>query len=202
MIYVCWLPVRHQDWMKSDLPAVQPGSSIMPGKVNPVMPEMMNMVCYHVIGCDTTVAMASQAGQLELNVMMPVIAHHLLDMITLLTRAVTVFSSKCVAGIEANPQQASQFLARNPILATSLNPLIGYKAAAQLVQQAMETGQPIVELAREKASRGELCRTESGKSVTVAEIDRIFCRYSQHDGQVKPSLSQRLDQPTCIADII
>ncbi len=134
------------------LPPVQPGSSIMPGKVNPVMAEMMNMVCFHVVGADTCVAMASQAGQLELNVMMPVIAHNLNTSFTALTNAVNAFVARCVLltwtdvlesgekverqGIVADTEMCAHFLERSTGLATLLNPAIGYDAAADVMKQA------------------------------------------------------------------
>lgn len=122
------------------LPAVQPGSSIMPGKVNPSIPEMLNMVCYQVLGCDTTVALASQAGQLELNVMMPVIAFNLNHSLIILTNAVTVFTDRCIAGIEADEDRCRAYLEHSLGLATVLTPAIGYLEAARLVKQAQSSG--------------------------------------------------------------
>lgn len=156
------------------LPAVQPGSSIMPGKVNPVMAEMLNMACYHVVGCDATVMMAGQAGQLELNVMMPVIAHHLFDMCTVLTGAVRAFTRLCVLGLQANPLKTAGWLTRNPILATALNPLIGYAAAAELVKEAAANDRPLPELALEKARNGDLHDLHTGQPVTPPQIESIF----------------------------
>ena len=155
-------------------PAVQPGSSIMPGKVNPVMAEMLNMACYHIAGCDTTIMMAGQAGQLELNVMMPVIAQHLFDMCTVLSGAVRVFARRCVLGLQANPQKAAEWLERNPILATALNPLIGYAAAAELVKESMAAGRSLPELALEKAAAGELRDLHTGQPVQPAQIETLF----------------------------
>ena len=105
------------------LPALQPGSSIMPGKVNPVMAEMLDMAMFHVIGCDTAVALAAQAGQLELNVMMPVIAHNLFEAMQVTIGAVTAFTEKAVRGLTANREKAEGWLGRNPIIITALNPL-------------------------------------------------------------------------------
>jgi len=122
------------------LPPVQPGSSIMPGKVNPSMPEMLNMVCYQVFGCDTTVAMASQAGQLELNVMLPVIAYNLNHSLIILTNAVEVFTERCVVGIEADADRCRAFLDHSLGLATVLTPVIGYLEAARIVKHAQSTG--------------------------------------------------------------
>lgn len=156
------------------LPAVQPGSSIMPGKVNPVMAEMLNMVCYHVVGCDTTIMMAGQAGQLELNVMMPVIAHHLFDMMITLTNAIYAFSDKCIRGIEANPQKVANWLHGNPILVTALNPLIGYASAAELVKESTSKGESLLELTVRKAQAGELVDINSGGSVSEEQVKRIL----------------------------
>ncbi|MCJ7512519.1 MAG: aspartate ammonia-lyase [Anaerolineales bacterium] len=154
------------------LPPVQPGSSIMPGKVNPVMAEMLDMAMFHVIGCDTTVALAAQAGQLELNVMMPVIAHSLFEMMQVTIGALASFTDRCVRGVEANRARAEAWLARNPIVATALNPLIGYQAAAALVKEALEKDLPIRVVALEKAAAGELRRTDPGKRpVTVDEVE-------------------------------
>ena len=103
------------------LPAVQPGSSIMPGKINPSIPEMVNQVCFQVMGCDTTVAIAAEHGQLELNVMMPVIAFNVLLSMRILTNAATVFSEKCVNGIEANEDMCAYWVERSAALATALD---------------------------------------------------------------------------------
>jgi aspartate ammonia-lyase len=132
------------------LPAVQPGSSIMPGKVNPSVAEMVNMVCYQAVGNDTTVALAAEAGQLELNVMMPVIAHNLLFTMTLLTNATRVLHERCVAGIEADPAQCAHWLERSPALVTALAPRIGYAEAARLAKEAVDRGLTVRELLREK----------------------------------------------------
>jgi fumarate hydratase class II len=132
------------------LPAVQPGSSIMPGKVNPVMAEMLNMVCIHVQGCDFTVALAAQAGQLELNVMMPVIAHSLFEMMHVLIGAIRAFTEKCVVGLQANHEKATGWLAKNAILVTALNPVIGYLNGAAVAKEAMATGKTIKEVVVEK----------------------------------------------------
>ncbi|MGQ0643588.1 MAG: aspartate ammonia-lyase [Gemmatimonadaceae bacterium] len=121
------------------LPAVQPGSSIMPGKVNPSIPEMVNQVCFQVIGCDTTVAISAEHGQLELNVMMPVIAHNVLWSMRILTNAARVFASdKCVAGIEANREMCAYWVERSAALATALAPQIGYAKAAEISKQSVK----------------------------------------------------------------
>ena len=154
------------------LPPIQPGSSIMPGKVNPVMAEMVNMAMFHVIGCDTTVALAVQAGQLELNVMMPVVAHSLFEMMQVVIGALEGFTVRCVRGVEANRARAEGWLARNPIVATALNPLIGYRAAAELVKEALARDLPIRSVALEKAAAGALRRSDGARRlVTTAEVE-------------------------------
>jgi fumarate hydratase, class II len=132
------------------LPAVQPGSSIMPGKVNPVLAEMLNMACFHVQGCDLTVSLAAQAGQLELNVMMPIIAHNLFEMMHVLIGAVNAFTSKCVVGVTANREKAEGWLAKNPILVTALNPVIGYLNGAAVAKESLASGKTIKEVVVEK----------------------------------------------------
>jgi aspartate ammonia-lyase len=135
------------------LPAVQPGSSIMPGKVNPSIAEMVNMVCYQVMGCDATVALAAHAGQLELNVMMPVIAFNLLFATEILTNAVAVFSDRCVTGIEANREQCAYWLERSPALVTALAPAIGYAEAAELAKEAVRRDVSVRQLLAERGLR-------------------------------------------------
>jgi aspartate ammonia-lyase len=119
------------------LPAVQPGSSIMPGKVNPSIPEMVNQVCLQVIGNDTCVAVAAEHGQLELNVMMPVIAYNVLLSMQILTNATRVLSARCVRGVEANEEQCAYWLERSAALATALAPQIGYARAAELSKRSV-----------------------------------------------------------------
>ncbi|HEX2716583.1 MAG TPA: aspartate ammonia-lyase [Gemmatimonadaceae bacterium] len=130
------------------LPAVQPGSSIMPGKVNPSIPEMVNQVCFQVMGCDTTVAIAAEHGQLELNVMMPVIAHNVLLSMTILTNAAATLTERCVKGIEANEQMAAYWVERSAALATALMPHIGYAKAAEISKQSVKEGVLIRDLVR------------------------------------------------------
>jgi aspartate ammonia-lyase len=130
------------------LPAVQPGSSIMPGKINPSIPEMVNQVCYQVIGCDTTVAIAAEHGQLELNVMMPVIAFNVLLSMRILTNAARVFDEKCVRGIQANRDMCAYWVERSAALATALAPHIGYAKAAELSKQSVKEGVLIRELVK------------------------------------------------------
>jgi fumarate hydratase class II len=153
------------------LPAVQPGSSIMPGKVNPVLAEMLNMAMFHVMGCDTAVALASQAGQLELNVMMPVIAHNLFEMMQVMIGGINAFTDKCVRGIQANPAKAEGWLEKNAILITALNPLIGYTAGAALVKEALEKDMSVREVALDHAANGKLRHLNEDRLVTKEEIE-------------------------------
>ncbi|HWH04550.1 MAG TPA: aspartate ammonia-lyase [Gemmatimonadales bacterium] len=132
------------------LPAVQPGSSIMPGKVNPSIAEMVNMVCFQVIGNDATVAAAAEAGQLELNVMMPVIAHNLFFTMHLLTSAATIFTERCVTGIEADEAMCAHWLDRSPALVTALAPKIGYAESATLAKEAIAKNETVRQLVTEK----------------------------------------------------
>lgn len=153
------------------LPAVQPGSSIMPGKVNPVMAEMLDQAMFHVIGCDTAVMLAVQAGQLELNVMMPIIAHNLFEMMQVLIGAITAFTERAVRGVTANPGRAEGWLSRNAIIVTALNPLIGYAQGAALVKDALARDASIRELAVQKARSGELRHRDEDRLVTPEEIE-------------------------------
>ncbi|NOT06642.1 MAG: aspartate ammonia-lyase, partial [Gemmatimonadales bacterium] len=132
------------------LPSVQPGSSIMPGKVNPSIAEMVNQVCYQVLGLDTTVAMASEAGQLQLNVMMPVITHNIVFALILLANATRTFDERCIRGIEADARQCGHWLERSPALVTALAPKLGYAAAAALAKEALATGLTVKELVVKK----------------------------------------------------
>ena len=132
------------------LPAVQPGSSIMPGKVNPSIPEMVNQVCFQVVGCDTTVSLAAEHGQLELNVMMPVIAFNVLLSMQILTNAAAVLAEKCVAGIEANRAMAEYWVERSAALATALAPQIGYAKAAEISKRSVKEGVLIRDLVRQE----------------------------------------------------
>jgi fumarate hydratase class II len=153
------------------LPAVQPGSSIMPGKVNPVLAEMLNMAMYHVQGNDHTIALAAQAGQLELNVMMPIIAHNVFEMMQVTIGAVGAFTDKCVVGLQANSEKAAGWLDKNAIVVTALNPLIGYAAGAALVKEALAENITIRELALEKASSGDLQHVSEDRPVSPEEIE-------------------------------
>ncbi|MFQ3662087.1 MAG: aspartate ammonia-lyase [Chloroflexaceae bacterium] len=157
------------------LPAVQPGSSIMPGKVNPVLAEMLNMACFHVQGCDLTVSLAAQAGQLELNVMMPIIAHNLFEMMHVLIGAINAFTTRCVVGIAANREKAEGWLAKNAILVTALNPVIGYLNGAAVAKEAMAPGKTIKEVVVEKGllSAEEVDRLIDARKMTEGGIQGI-----------------------------
>jgi aspartate ammonia-lyase len=144
------------------LPAVQPGSSIMPGKVNPSVPEMVNQVCYQVMGCDVTVATAAEAGQLELNVMMPVIAWNSLHSSRILRESMIALRTKTIEGIAADAQRARELLDRSTAVATALSPRIGYAATADIAKESVRTGKPIRQIAKE---RGVL---------TEAELDALL----------------------------
>ena len=152
------------------LEAVQPGSSIMPGTVNPVMAEMQDMAMVHVQGCDLTVNMAGQAGQLELNVMMPIIAHNLFEMMQVMIGAIRAFTTRCAASVGANAQQAEGWLEKNAIVVTALNPVIGYSAGAELVKQALKQDRTVRQVALETAEAGELNHVEEDRPVTTEEI--------------------------------
>ena len=132
------------------IPAVQPGSSIMPGKVNPVMCEAMMMVAARVMGNHTTVTIAGQRGNFELNVMMPVLAQALLESITLLSNVARAFADRCVTGIEANESRAKQLLEKNPSIATALNPYIGYDQAVEVAKEAAQAGRSVRDVVEEK----------------------------------------------------
>ena len=157
------------------LPAVQPGSSIMPGKVNPVLAEMLNMTCFHVQGCDLTVSLAAQAGQLELNVMMPIIAHNLFEMMHVLIGAINAFTTKCVVGLVANREKAEGWLAKNAILVTALNPVIGYLNGAAVAKEAMSSGKTIKEVVVEKGllSGEEVDKLIDARTLTEGGIQGI-----------------------------
>ncbi|MBI1804810.1 MAG: aspartate ammonia-lyase [Ignavibacteriae bacterium] len=144
------------------LPAVQPGSSIMPGKINPVMAEMLDMVCFQVIGCDATILLAAQAGQLELNVMMPVVAFNLLHAIEILTNAIGVFVKYCVSGITANSKRCEEYAEGSISIVTVLNPHIGYTKAAEVAKEALRSGKSIKEIVLEKGY------------LTREKLDKIF----------------------------
>lgn len=128
------------------LPAVQPGSSIMPGKVNPVMAEMLNMVCYQVFGHDATVVAAAQGAQLELNVMMPVIGYNAVMEVTILARAIEAFVRLALRGLEADEERCQSSIERSTAIVTALNPILGYDRAAQIAKQAFAEGRTVREI--------------------------------------------------------
>jgi len=132
------------------LPAVQPGSSIMPGKVNPSVPEMVNQVCFQVMGCDLTIAAACEAGQLELNVMMPVIAWNALHASTILREAIRTLTSRTIDGIAADETRARELLDRSTAMATALSPYIGYAATADVAKESVSTGRSIRSIVLER----------------------------------------------------
>ena len=143
------------------LPAIQPGSSIMPGKVNPVMSEAMMMVCARVMGNHTTITIAGSRGNFELNVMMPVLAQSLLESITLIANISRTFTDRCLVGIEANPERAKELLEKNPAIATALNPYIGYDQAALVAKDATDRGLSVREIVLSKELLSEDKVTEA-----------------------------------------
>ena len=155
-------------------PALQPGSSIMPGKVNPVMAEMLDMAMFHVVGCDTTVALAAQAGQLELNVMMPILAHDLFEAMQVIIGSVQAFTGQAVKGLIANREKAEGWLSKNAIIVTALNPLIGYSQGAQLVKESLARNISIRELIMEKTKEGALKHRDDNRPVTTDEVEEIL----------------------------
>ena len=138
-----------------ELPALQPGSSIMPGKVNPVIPEAVAMVCAQVIGHHTAITIAGASGNFQLNVMLPLIAHDLLDSIGLLSSAMRLLADKSIAGIKVRRDRVGAVLDRNPILVTALNPIIGYEKAAAIAKRAYKEGRPVLEVALEMSGLAE-----------------------------------------------
>jgi fumarate hydratase class II len=153
-------------------PPVQPGSSIMPGKVNPVMAEMLDMAMFHVIGNDTTVMLAGQAGQLELNVMMPIIAHNLFEMEQIMIGSVNAFTDKCIVGLVANRERAEGWLSRNPILVTALNPIIGYQKGAEVAKKSLAENRSLLEIVVELGymSEDEARRALDARQMTEGGI--------------------------------
>ncbi len=151
------------------LPALQPGSSIMPGKVNPVIPEAATMVAAQVIGNDTTIAVAGQSGNFQLNVMLPVIAYNLLESIRLLANAVRALADSAIAGFKVNEARLADALERNPILVTALNPVIGYEKGAAIAKKAYAEGKPIREMAEKMT---DVPRDELARLLDPAELTR------------------------------
>lgn len=154
-------------------PPVQPGSSIMPGKVNPVLAEMLNQAMYHVMGNDTTVNLCGMAGQFELNVMMPIISHNLNEMMQVMIGAVRAFTERLVIGLQANPQNAERWLSRNPILVTALNPIIGYLKGAEVAKKAMAEGKSVREVVLELGY------------MTEEDLDRALDAHAMTEGGIR-----------------
>jgi fumarate hydratase class II len=155
------------------LPALQPGSSIMPGKVNPVIPEAVAMVCAQVIGNDTTITVAGQSGNFQLNVMLPVVAHNLLQSIELLANASVCLADKAIAGFTVNQENLDRAVDRNPILVTALNPVIGYEKGAAVAKKAYAEGRPVKDVAREMTDLSD------------EELDRLLDPASLTEGGIK-----------------
>jgi fumarate hydratase class II len=149
------------------LPDLQPGSSIMPGKVNPVIPEALSMVCAQVIGNDAAIAFGGAAGNFELNIMLPMLARNLLESIRLLASASVLFADRCVSGIAADEARAREFAEGSPSVATALNPVLGYEEAASIAKQALAERKTIREVVIERG------HVDSGK-VSLEELDRLL----------------------------
>ena len=158
-----------------DLPAVQPGSSIMPGKVNPVIPEMMNMVCFSVIGNDLSIVLAAQAGQFELNVMMPLIQYKLLDSIFILTNATKILEEKCINGLMVNEKKCQDYAMRSLGIVTVLNPIIGYSKASEIVKESIRTGKSVREIILEQdvLPQEQLNQVLSPMSMTEPGVKKV-----------------------------
>ena len=156
-----------------ELPALQPGSSIMPGKVNPVIPEAVAMVCAQVVGNDATIAMGGQSGNFQLNVMLPVVAYNLLQSIELLANASKCLADKAIAGFSVNIENINRALHRNPILVTALNPVIGYEKGAAVAKVAYKEGRPVKDVARDMTD------------LTDEELDRLLDPAELTEGGIK-----------------
>ena len=154
------------------LPALQPGSSIMPGKVNPVIPEAVTMACAQVMGNDVTITVAGQSGNFQLNVMLPVIAHNLLESIGLLATAARRLADTCMVGFTVREDNLKTALTRNPILVTALNPIIGYMKAAEIAKKAYAENRPVLDVAQEltELSRDELETLLDPRKLTAGGI--------------------------------
>jgi aspartate ammonia-lyase len=155
----------HTGLSEISLPATQPGSSIMPGKVNPSIVEMTNMVCFHIIGHDLGVTMAAEAGQLELNVMMPYVAYALLESLEVLTATLDTLEAKCIRGIQAHPERCREYAERSVGQAATLNEKIGFMAAAEIARRAIETGKTVEELLAEDLA------TNPGRGKTTEQTE-------------------------------
>ena len=156
-----------------ELPALQPGSSIMPGKVNPVIPEAVAMVCAQVVGNDATIAMGGQSGNFQLNVMLPVVAYNLLQSIELLANSCVCLADNAIAGFTVNADNINRALDRNPILVTALNPVIGYEKGAAVAKAAYKQGRPVQDVAREMTD------------LTDEELDRLLDPAELTQGGIK-----------------
>ena len=156
------------------LPDLQPGSSIMPGKVNPGIPEAVTMVCAQVIGNDVTITVGGQAGNFQLNVMLPVIAYNLLESVALLARACSVLADKAIAGFSVNEAHVAELVGRNPILVTALNPVIGYEAGAKIAKRAYAEGRRVKDVATEmtRLTPEELNRLLDPRKMTEGGISK------------------------------
>ena len=155
-----------------NLPPMQPGSSIMPGKVNPVIPEMVNQVCFDIIGGDVTVTMAAESGQLQLNVFEPIIAFRLLRGLVILTRACEVLRSRCVEGITANVERMRFFVENSIGIVTALVPILGYEAATEIARDALDSGRGVYDLVCERGlmTRDELDRALNPETMTSPRV--------------------------------
>ena len=145
-----------------ELPALQPGSSIMPGKINPVIPEAVTMVCAQVMGNDVTIAIGGQSGNFQLNVMLPVIAYNLCESIELLAAASRILADKAITDFTVNEERIAELVGRNPILVTALNPVIGYEKGAKIAKRAYAEGRSLKDVALEETD------------LTSAELDRLL----------------------------
>ena len=154
------------------LPALQPGSSIMPGKINPVIPEAVTMVCAQVMGNDVTINIAGQSGNFQLNVMLPVASYNLLQSIEILASGCRVLADKAIAGFTVNEAHIAELVGRNPILVTALNPVIGYEKGAKIAKQAYAQGRLLSDVASEETelSREELARLLDPRKLTEGGI--------------------------------
>jgi fumarate hydratase class II len=155
------------------LPALQPGSSIMPGKINPVIPEAVTMVCAQVIGNDLTITIGGQSGNFQLNVMLPVIAYNLLQSMTLLAKASVVLADQAIAGFTVNEARIADLVGRNPILVTALNPVIGYELGAKIAKQAYAEGRSLKEVALEQTQ------------LTSEELDHLLDPHQLTEGGIQ-----------------
>ncbi|VAW59458.1 Fumarate hydratase class II, partial [hydrothermal vent metagenome] len=152
----------------------QPGSSIMPGKVNPVIPESMAMICAQVMGNDTTIMIGGQSGNFQLNVMLPVIAYNLLQSIEILANGARMMADKAIAGFSVNQQNIDAALGKNPILVTALNPVIGYELGAKIAKTAYAEGRAVLDVAEKMTdlSRDELEKLLSPEKLTLGGITK------------------------------